>query len=148
MSFAKLTAVIAVTALVAGCATRIPLSREQVARISTETSAADLDAILGKATVSSEYDFDANGRKYHARHLQLQTGTRTETTMACAKTCFPVYTPVAVTADYLVVQEQPSRRLLGWGTIEELSKSPDERLASIMPALKQVDAERQASAKK
>lgn len=148
MSLTKtLAGLAAATLLLAGCAANVPLTREQVGRISADTSAADLDAVLGKATVSSEYDFDANGHTYHARHLRLQTGTTTQMSMACAKTCFPIYTPVAVTTQYVVVQEQPSRKLVGWGTIEELSKSPDERVASLMPKLKQVEADRAAAAK-
>lgn len=148
MSLRKLAAGLGAAAILAGCAANVPLSREQVGRISAETSASELDAVLGKATVSSEYDFDAGGRTYHARHLLLQTGTTTQMIMVCSKTCIPVNTPVAVTTDYVVVQEQPSRKLLGWGTVEELSKSPDERVASVMPKLKQAEAARLAAAKK
>lgn len=148
MSLKKLTAGIAATAILAGCAAKVPLTREQIGRISAETSASELDAVLGKATVSSEYDFEVSGRTYHARHLLLKTGTTAQMIMVCTPTCIPVYSPVPVTTQYVVVQAQPSRKLLGWGTIEELSKSPDESIASIMPTLKQVEAERQAAAKK
>jgi len=44
--------------------------------------------------------------------------------------------------------KMPARKLLGWGTTKERSKSPDDRISSIMPKLKQVEAERLAAAKK
>jgi len=148
MSIKILGAALAATLILAGCASHIPLTREQVGRISADTSATDLTAILGKATVAAEYDVDANGQSYHVRRLALKTGTRMEMTMVCSKTCIPVNTPVAVTTQYLLIQQLPSQKLLGWGTTEELSKSPDDKISSIMPKLKQVDAERQAAAKK
>lgn len=148
MSIKTLGAALAATLILAGCASNVALTREQVGRISADTPAADLDAILGKATVSAEFDFDANGQAYHVRQLALKTGTRMEMIMVCSKTCIPVNTPVAVTTQYLVIQQMPAKKLLGWGTTEELSKSPDDRISSIMPKLKQVEAERLAAAKK
>jgi hypothetical protein len=148
MSSTKLTAIVLASAVLAGCAANVPLSREQIGRISGETSATELDSILGKATVSSEYDFDANGGHYHARHLQLQTGTTSQMTMVCTKTCIPINTVIPVTTDYVVVQQLPTRKLLGWGTLEELSKSADDHVAAIMPKLKQVATERKEAAKK
>jgi hypothetical protein len=122
--------------LLAGCASTVPLSREQVGRIGADTSPAELSSIVGKATVSVEYDFDSQARRYHARYLSLQTGTTQNMTMVCTPTCIPIWVTVPVLTEYVLVQEQPSLKLLGWGTIEELSKSADERVASLMPDLK------------
>jgi hypothetical protein len=128
-------------AMLAGCATNIPLSREQVGRISGETSPAELSNIVGKATVSVEYDFDSQARRYHARHMSLQTGTTQSMTMVCTPTCIPIMVTNPVLVQYVLIQEQPSLKLLGWGTIEELSKSPDQRIASLMPDLKKTHEE-------
>lgn len=139
MSIKTLGAALAAT-LLAGCATHVPMTNEQIGRMSAETPAADLNAILGKATVSAKYNIDADGQTYHVRRLALKTGTRMQKVTVCTKNCNLVNTPVAVTAHYLLIQEMPSQKLLGWGTIEELSNSPDERIASILPKLSQVDA--------
>jgi hypothetical protein len=127
--------------LLAGCAANVPLSREQIGRISGDTSPSELSNILGKATVSVEYDFDSQARRYHARHLSLQTGTTQSMTMVCTPTCIPIMITNPVLVQYVLVQEQPSLKLLGWGTIEELSKSSDERIASLMPDLKKTHEE-------
>jgi len=140
MSIKTLGAALAATLFLAGCATHVPLTNAQVERISADTPAADLNAILGKATVAAKYDVDADGQTYHVRRLALKTGTRMKKVTVCTKTCNLVNTPVAVTTHYLLIQEMPSQKLLGWGTTEELSKSADERIASIMPKLRQVDA--------
>ena len=140
MSIKTLGAALAAILLLAGCATHVPLTNEQVGRISAGTPATDLDAILGKATVSAKYNIDADGQTYHVRRLALKTGTRMKKVTICTKTCNLVDRPVAVTTHYLLIQEMPSQKLLGWGTTEELSKSADERIASIMPKLRQVDA--------
>jgi outer membrane murein-binding lipoprotein Lpp len=147
MSIKILGAALAATLLLAGCATHVPLTNEQIGRISAETPAADLNTILGKATVSAKYNINADGQTYHVRRLALKTGTRMQKITVCTKTCNLVNTPVVVTTHYLLIQEIPSQKLLGWGTIEELSKSPDERIASILPKLTQVDAERPAANK-
>jgi outer membrane murein-binding lipoprotein Lpp len=140
MSIKTLGAALAAIFFLAGCATHVPLTNAQVGRISADTPAADLNAILGKATVAAKYDVDADGQTYHVRRLALKTGTRMKKVTICTKTCNLVNIPVAVTTHYLLIQEMPSQKLLGWGTTEELSKNPDERIASIMPKLRQVDA--------
>jgi hypothetical protein len=145
MPIKKAYVTLAIAVILGGCAAQVPLTREQIGHISSDASPADLDALLGQATVSSEYDFQAGGKTYHARHLRLKTGERSEMTMVCGKTCIPINTVIPVTDEYVVVQELPSRKLLGWGTIEELSKNPDERITSIMPALKQAAAHQVAA---
>ena len=140
MSIKTIGAALAATLLLASCATHVPLTNEQVGRISADTPATDLNAILGKATVAARYDIDADGQTYHVRRLALKTGTRMKKVTICTKTCNLVDRPVAVTTHYLLIQEMPSQKLLGWGTTEELSKNADERIASIMPKLRQVDA--------
>jgi len=142
MAIKTFGAVLAAILILAGCASHVPLTREQAGRLSADTSAADLNTILGKATVAAEYDVDADGQTYRVRRLALQTGTRMQKITVCTKTCNLVDKPVAVTTQYLLIQQMPSQKLLGWGTMEELRTSPDQRIASIMPKLKQVDAAR------
>lgn len=139
MSIKTLGAALAATLLLAGCATHVPLTSEQIGRISADTPATDLNAILGKATVAARYDVDADGQNYHVRRLALKTGTRMKKVTVCTKTCNLVDRPVAVTTHYLLIQEMPSQKLLGWGTADELSKNPDSRIASIMPKLRLAD---------
>lgn len=122
--------------LLAGCAANVPLQRDQIGRIGADTTPDQLNSIVGKATVSAEYDFESRARQYRARHFSLQTGSTQTSTMVCTPTCIPIFVTVPVLSQYVVVQEQPSLKLLGWGTIEELSKSPDDRIASVMPDLK------------
>ncbi|MDQ1831347.1 hypothetical protein [Massilia scottii] len=131
LSFLALT-----IAMLAGCATNVPLQRAQLGLIGDMTSPAELNSIIGKATVSAEYDFDSHANRYRARHLSLQTGTTQTSTVVCAPSCFPISIDVPVLAQFVLLQEQPSLKLIGWGTIEELSKSTDDRIASVMPDLK------------
>lgn len=128
-------------ALLSGCASNIPLHRDQIGRIGAQTSPAELNTILGKATSSAEYDFKSHEHDYRARHYLLQTGTSQTTTMVCAPACIPILIDVPVFEQYVLVQEQPSLKLIGWGTIEELGKNPDDRVSSLIPDLKQTYAQ-------
>lgn len=132
----RLLSFAAALVLLAGCATSVPLYRDQIGRIGPDTSPAELDTIVGKASVAAEYDFTAHERQYHARHYNLRTGTSQTTSVVCTPTCIPILIDVPVFEQYVLVQEQPSLKLVGWGTVEELSKNPDERISSLMPDLK------------
>lgn len=123
-------------ALLSGCAGNIPLKRDQIGRISAETSPAELTTILGKATASADYDFKSHDQDYHARHYLLQTGTTQTTAVVCTPACIPILIDTPVFEQYVLVQAQPSLKLVGWGTIEELGKNPDERVSSLIPDLK------------
>lgn len=128
-----------------GCASTVPLKRTQVSEISREVSSAELDRILGNATVLSQVEVRANNRDYFVRNYKLQTGIRSETSVICTPICIPVITQVPVTAEYVIIQNLPNRTVFAWGTLEELSKDPDTSVNSIMPVVKQklVEAQKQ-----
>ncbi|UUZ47495.1 hypothetical protein LP420_30210 [Massilia sp. B-10] len=52
----------------------------------------------------------------------------------------PIFITVPVIDSYVLVFDSPARRLFAWGTVEELSRSPDESVSAIMPDLKQSHA--------
>jgi len=132
----RLLPFVAALALLAGCATSVPLNRDQIGRIGPETSPTELNTIVGRATPSAEYDFASRDQQYHARYYNLRTGTSQTTSVVCTPTCIPILIDVPVFEQYVLVQEQPSLKLVGWGTVEELSKNPDEKVSSLMPDLK------------
>ncbi|HEY1181981.1 MAG TPA: hypothetical protein VGE56_06745 [Rhodocyclaceae bacterium] len=133
--------------LLVGCATNVPLQRDQVAAISRETTPTELDRILAKATLVSEFEFDTSKGRFNARNYNLQTGVQSSGTVVCSPACFyvPIYIPVLT--QYVVIQRLPSRSLFAWGTLEELSKDPDDAVSSVMPVLKQRLAEEQEKKK-
>jgi len=135
-------------ALLAGCASNVPLHRDQIGRIGADTSPVELTTILGKATSSAEYDFKSQEHDYKARHYLLQTGTSQTTTMVCTPACIPILIDTPVFEQYVLVQEQPSLKLVGWGTIEEMGKNPNERISSLVPDLKKAYAQVQLEKKK
>lgn len=122
--------------ILTGCASHVPLNRDQIGQIGPGMSPTEVNAIVGKATASAEYDFTSRERQYHARYYQLRTGTSQTTSVVCTPTCIPILIDVPVFEQYVVVQEQPTLALVGWGTVEELSKNPDEKISSLMPDLK------------
>jgi hypothetical protein len=136
MSLLRILGTAGAVALLAGCATVVPLQRDQAGALTRNAEAAEVDRALGKATPVAQFDFEANGKPFFARHYNLQTGMRQEMTMVCTTFCFPVSYTIPVTAEYVVVQRLPSRSLHAWGTLEELSKDPDPEISGIMPALK------------
>lgn len=136
MSTFRRATIIAVLASLVGCATSVPLQRDQIAAISLDSPPAAVEQTLGRATPTAQFEFTANDNPFLVRHYLLQTGTRQQMTMACTTFCFPVFYDVPVTAQYLVVQRLPSRAMHAWGTIEELSKDPEPGVSSIMPVLK------------
>ena len=124
------------TALMAGCANRVPLRQAQIDSIGRDTSPADLNRVLGEATVVAQAEVQDGADRFLARAFHLQTGTRQEMTMVCTPTCIPIFITVPVLADYVVLQTLPAMGLLAWGTPEALSKDADERVSRLMPEVK------------
>jgi len=124
--------------LLAGCTTYIPLQRQQTAHISRGADQAQIDRIIGNATLSVSHRFTANDQQYFAKHYDLQTGTRQQMNMRCnrRRVCTPIFYDIPIYDTYVVVFDQPSGTVFTWGTLEELSRSPDDAVSSIMPALK------------
>lgn len=134
-------------ALLAGCASRVPLQQAQIAGISRETSSSALEEIVGNATIVAKAEVEVGGLKYLARSYNLQTGTRSEMSMLCTPACVPIFVPVPVLTQFVIVQRLPSLDLHAWGTLEELSKDPDSSISSIMPSVKAQLEEEQKKAK-
>lgn len=135
----KLRLLLSVAALLltTGCANTVPLQRSQVAAISRETPAPELERILGEATALVQFDMQLDGGAYLVRHYRLLTGTRPDVMVICTPACTVIPTDVPVYADYLVLQNLPQRTVHAWGIIEELSKDPDPKVSGIMPRVKQ-----------
>lgn len=129
----------------AGCAGYMPLQRTQTALLSQGSSEAQVQAIIGKATLLAGHEFSVDGQRYLARHYDLQTGTRQQMSMRCNRRrgCVPMYYDLPITDAYVVVYRQPAQQLYAWGTLEELSRSPDDAVSRIMPALKAAYTEQQ-----
>jgi len=125
--------------LVGGCASYIPLQRQQTAQITRGASQAQVDQALGNATVLLSHQFSANGQQYLAKHYDLQTGTRREMIPRCPsrrRGCMPAFIDMPIIDSYVVVFEANTNQVFAWGMVEELSRSPDDSVSSIMPALK------------
>lgn len=136
MKTRKSALVVFACAMFAGCVATVPLQRAQTDALSKEAHAGEVDRILGSATVVAQTEVSAGEKLYFARRYRLLTGTRQQMSMICAPTCYPTFTTVAVTSDYVVIQRMPSKELHAWGTFEELSKDPDSAVSAIMPAVK------------
>lgn len=139
---------LAIASLLSGCAATVPLQRDQVDRLTAEASMNDVQTLLGKASAVRSFEFNAQGKAYAVREYRLQTGTQQEMSVVCTPLCVPVSYPVAVTTDYVLVREAGAERLLAWGSLEELSKSSNERISALMPALKEARNQLLASEKK
>lgn len=122
--------------LLSACAGVVPLQRSQTAALVKGASPADVDAYAGKASVIVSHTFSSQGQAWDARHYNLQTGSTQQMTMVCAPTCMPIFITVPVVDSYVMVFDSPARRLFAWGTLEELSRNPDETVSAIMPDLK------------
>lgn len=122
--------------LLTACGGVVPLQRGQTAALVKGASPADIDAHTGKATVIVSHSFMAQGQTWDARHYNLQTGSTQQMTMVCAPTCMPIFITVPVVDSYVMVFDSPARHLFAWGTLEELSRNPDEAVSAIMPDLK------------
>ena len=133
----KLVSVVILAAVVAACATpSVPLSRAQVGQLSNGASMEDINNAVATATPLATYSFDARGKKYDARHYAMVTGTTTAFVTVCTPFCMTIPVTAPVSVPYVVVQDAETQKLFAWGTIEELSKNPDDSISSIMPSLK------------
>lgn len=131
-----------------GCSPMVPLQRAQVARITADASPSELQATLGKATEVRAFEFSFNAQSYRAREFRLQTGAQQQSSVVCTPTCVPIFYTVPVTQDYVLLWQPPAERLLAWGSLEELSKSADERVSALMPALKEARSKQIEASKK
>jgi hypothetical protein len=122
--------------LLTACAGVVPLQRGQTAGLSKQATPAQVDAYVGQATITANHTFTSQGKAWDARHYNLQTGSTQQMTMVCAPTCMPVFYTVPVLDSYVLVFDSPARHLFAWGTLEELSRSPDDAVSAIMPDLK------------
>jgi hypothetical protein len=118
------------------CASSVPLQRGQIGALSKDSTPTEVDRALANATMIAQVEFAAGGKSYLARHYNLLTGTRQEMTVICSPVCTPVFYPVQITAEYAVIQRMPSKAMLAWGTLEELSKDSDPEISDLMPQLK------------
>lgn len=130
------SALVALTCVLLTACAPVPLQRGQIGGLARDSSPADVDRVLGKATVVAQTEFLVADKSFRARHYRLQSGTKQEMTMVCTPTCIPIFVPVPITAEYVVIQRLPSQTLHAWGTLEELSKDPDASVSSIMPVVK------------
>jgi len=120
-----------------GCATAVPLQRDQIASISRDTSPTELESILAKGTPLHQFEFQANSLNYFARDYSLQTGTRPDIIFMCSPTCLAIPVSTPIFSDYVVIQSLPSKTVAAWGTIEELSKDSDVNISGLMPVVKE-----------
>jgi hypothetical protein len=66
----------------------------------------------------------------------LQTGVQHSSTVVCVPQCIFIPITVPVYTSFVIVSLQESQRVFTFGTLEELSKSPDNAIADMMPVLK------------
>lgn len=123
-------------ALMAGCSTPVHLQQAQIGGLGRDSAPAEVDRVLGNATLVARSEFTADGQGFLARQYRLQTGTNQEMTMVCSPACIPIFVQVPITADYFIIQRMPSLAMHAWGTPEQLSKDPNEAISSIMPTVK------------
>lgn len=135
----KLLTTLALSLLLAlsitGCSAP-PLVRGQADRINLGDSDATVAAKFGKSIPDMSHRFTASSRNYRADHYRLQTGTTQSGTVVCTPTCIYVPITVPVFTPFAVVYSDPDFRVIAFGTIEELSKSPDDTISGLMPDLK------------
>lgn len=136
MNIRNLALAVCAALALSSCATTVPLQRTQIGSLSREAAPAEVDRILGTASVVATGEFVANEKPYLARQYLLQTGSRQEVSVVCTPTCIPIFVTVPVMTDYVVIQRMPSKELHAWGTFEELSKDSNPAVSSIMPVVK------------
>jgi len=122
--------------LLSACAGVVPMQRDQTSALVRNAPDSEVNRLIGNASITATHVFDSQGKTWEARHYNLQTGSRQQMTMVCTPNCMPVFYTVAVTDAYVLVFDAPTRHLFAWGTLEELSRSPDEAVSAIMPDLK------------
>lgn len=98
---------------------------------------AEVSSRLEGVRVDSTAQFDLLGIKYTAQGYSLVTGTHMGMTMVCGQYgCIPVSYPVNETSPYVVLFKGDPPVLMAWGLVDELSKSEDEAVSSLMPRVK------------
>lgn len=129
--------VLVMAGLLAGCVSAPPLSRTQLNAVQRGDTLAAVRQNIKPESVNLEYRFSANDRDYLAQHYRVETGITESTTVVCTPGCFPVPIIIPIFTPYVIVYEaDPPQRVLSYGTIEELSKNPDDAVSSVMPSLK------------
>jgi hypothetical protein len=123
--------------LLTGCTSIVPLSNAEIASINRDISATELNKILPKNKVIFKYELPANGQFYSVRHAILKTGEIQKPVFVCVPTCITLFVPVSTTTQYVVIQEAPSGKVFAFGTLDELDKDPDNKVSSIIPAIRQ-----------
>ncbi|MCB4809742.1 hypothetical protein LG204_00245 [Methylovorus menthalis] len=119
------------------CAGTTPLQRAQLSSLSRTANSTEVDSAIANATPQQQFEFQQENNRYYVRTFNLQTGTRTEMMTLCTPACMVIPMEVPVFAEYAILQELPQKNLLAWGTLEELSKDPDEKISGLMPRLKE-----------
>ncbi|PZP33381.1 MAG: hypothetical protein DI603_08400 [Roseateles depolymerans] len=123
-----LLAPLALSLLLTACATTRPVNQAQLAALSPQMTAADVERTLGDATPLLSFEMPYGAQRAAVRQFNVVVGSRTEMMTVCTPNCMVIPTQVAVTAPLVVMQGLPERRLLAWGTLEQLSKdaSPEQ----------------------
>jgi len=119
-----------------GCAIHIPLQRTQVDSFRPGETTQAMKEKVGKSTPTLEHQFEYQGKTYAAQHFNLQTGVQHSSTVVCVPQCIFIPITVPVYTSFVIVSLQESQRVFTFGTLEELSKSPDNAIADMMPVLK------------
>lgn len=131
--------IVLLSLLVGGCTAYIPLQRQQTSQIARGASQAQVDLALKNASVLLSHQFSANGKQFLAKHYDLQTGTRREIVPRCPgrrRGCMPAFIEMPIVDSYVVIFDEQTGQVFAWGMVEELSRSPDDNISSIMPILK------------
>jgi len=125
--------------MLTACVSYQPLHRAQTANLSSGISSANASSIIGSATLLASHTFESGGQEYRADHYDLLTGTRQQMYTHCPsrrRTCFPVIQNIPITDSYVVIYQSATDKVVAWGTVEELSRSPDNAVSDLMPNLK------------
>jgi len=122
------------TLMLAGCAP-VPVKPDQAAKLSAGMPVAEVDKVLGRASLKSAYGFEQDGKRYTVREYSMQTGVETMWKSYYRPCTNPPYCPGEVpyampqVEPYMVVLEDET--LLAWGTPQELFRSQDSAVEAI-----------------
>jgi hypothetical protein len=124
--------------MLAGCAGYMPLQRHQTMDIRKLDQMADVERKIGNASLQASHQFSVGNDYYFAKHYDLQIGMQQQVYFHCRPYwgCAPRVYHFPVTAPYVFIYHEPDGQVVAWGTLEELSKSPDDKVSDLMPALK------------
>ncbi len=125
---------VALTALV-GCGTR-PLQRSQVDSIKLGESKEQVAEKFGKSLPKVMHVFESQNTQYRAEHFDLQTGSTQSGTVVCTPMCMYIPITVPVFSQFAVIYKELANSVLSFGLLEQLSKSENPEVSSIMPDLK------------